>query len=214
MELVAKSLERSLKGRLLYSGLDFHLRPGMKIVVQGASGAGKSQLLRHLSGLDAERAGELEMEGTLSLGKRSFSEWGACTWRREVSYTPQQVPRLSGTPEEFLARMQGFKAQVGRLGSNAQHLGRDLGLEASHWQQPWSELSVGERQRALLSIFIAREPAVLLLDEPTAALDPDSVLAVEALLHDRACIWVTHHAGQAERLADELITVGAKPSAE
>lgn len=213
MELRAKGLRKAMKGKVLYQSLDFELHAGQTIVVRGPSGAGKSQLLRQLSGLDAQRPGFLEESGCMSLDGRTFEQWGPFDWRREVSYAPQQVPRLVGSPADFQARLATFKVQREVNERDALALTRDFGLDESHWQQPWAELSIGERQRVLLAIFIARQPAVLLLDEPTAALDPDATLAVEDALRDRACMWVTHHEDQEQRIADDVIDLGAKTHA-
>ncbi len=150
----------------------------------------------------------------MSLGGRSFEQWGAFAWRREVAYAPQQVPRLIGSPADFAERMAGLKSQRGTHGRDGAALSREFGLEVKHWTSPWSELSIGERQRALLAIFISRAPQVLLLDEPTAALDPDSTRAVEGALGDFACVWVTHQAAQESRIADEVIQLGAMAHAD
>jgi len=205
MELVAEGLRKVVAGRELYSGLDLRLPAGATLVVRGPSGAGKTQLLRHLSGLDPERGPEVEQAGRVTLDGRDPSAWGACAWRVAVSQVPQVVPSLSGTPAQAAARLACLRAQRDREVDDPRALARDLGLAAQLWEQPWSELSVGEAQRALLAIFVARRPGVLLLDEPTAALDPQATRAVEERLRGRSCIWVTHSVEQAERVADDCL---------
>jgi len=212
VEFVARGLTRILRGKVLYAGLDLAIRPGSKLVVRGASGSGKTQLLRHLAGLDAERPDLSSDSETLTLSGRSMAQWGDRAWRREVAYVPQQVPRLPGSPADFSARLAGLKAQRGTRGGDGESLALDLGLEAGRWRQHWSELSVGERQRAMLAILVAREPAVLLLDEPTAPLDPESTRRVEEALRDRTVLWVTHDRAQEQRLAGEVIELGRDPN--
>ena len=89
---------------------------------------------------------------------------------------------------------------------------KDLGLpeEAKAW--PITRLSTGERLRLALVRAMMLRPKVLLLDEPTASLDPASVAAVEALIATRvraglAVLWVTHDTEQAKRIAHRLLVI-------
>ncbi len=205
----ATGLRKSLEGRELYRGLDLVLEPGATIAVRGASGAGKSQLLRHLARLDAPRAGQLEEDGALRLEGRDSASWGARRWRAEVAFVPQRVPRLDGAPADLHAAIIELAVQAERgEGEDPIALLRAVGLNEDHWRRPWSELSGGEAQRALLAVVLARRPRVLLLDEPTAALDPPAARAVEALLRERTCVWVTHSSEQAGRVASEVLWIG------
>ena len=85
-----------------------------------------------------------------------------------------------------------------------------MGLDGA---KPVEELSSGERQRVALLRALGREPSVLLLDEPTRSLDPDSARSVEELIlewcaGERAVLWVTHDPAQAARLGGRVFTVG------
>ena len=73
-------------------------------------------------------------------------------------------------------------------------------LAPSLLERPWSELSGGQAQRALLTVVVALDPWVLLLDEPTAHLDDAATKAVEGDLRRRVCVWATHDETQAQRL--------------
>ncbi len=207
MKFRARGLRRSFPGRTLFSELDLELAEGEVVAIRGPSGAGKTQLLRQLAGLDPLEAGLLELEG------RTPEEWGAQAWRAEVQYVPQQAPVLPGTPREFAASLTRLRVQRERAGDDPLELAATWGLSASEWDQPWRSLSVGERQRALLAVLLARRPRVLLLDEPTASLDPESVGAVESSLAASTCVWVTHHPEQAARMATRVLDLNGARSA-
>jgi ABC-type multidrug transport system ATPase subunit len=85
-----------------------------------------------------------------------------------------------------------------------------VGLPAALLNRPSSELSVGQAQRASIARALVRQPAVLLLDEPTAPLDRDSAMTIEAALQDMMArgatvILVTHDLEQARRLASQAV---------
>lgn len=212
MTFEARGLRKELQGRVLYSDLEFRLEPGQTLAVRGASGSGKSQLLRQLAGLDADA--DQTQSGTVSFRELSRDEWSPFEWRTEVCFVPQHTPRLSGTPAEFAERIAHFREQQSREATDPRGLATRFGLNDSQWVQPWTELSIGERQRMLLAVLLSRRPGVLLLDEPTAALDPDSTCAVEEALGDQTCIWVTHDSQQAERVADTSLFLTGAPNAD
>jgi len=205
-------MRREVGGRELYRDLSLELEVGSVIAVRGRSGAGKSQFLRQLAGLDPEVEGS-ESWGEMTLDGRTPHEWGAQAWRAEVSYIPQVVPPMPGTPLEFAERIADLRVQRERDADDPLDLGRSWGLVATQWSSPWNSLSVGERQRALLAVQLARNPAILLLDEPTASLDTDSIAAVEETLMTRTCIWVTHQPEQARRVAEEVLWIGGESDA-
>jgi ABC-type polar amino acid transport system ATPase subunit len=89
---------------------------------------------------------------------------------------------------------------------------RELGMKNELLQTEISRLSTGERQRMALVRSIAAGPQVLLLDEPTAALDPSAVIAVESMLRNclangMSLIIVTHSHEQAQRLAGRILHI-------
>jgi ABC-type multidrug transport system ATPase subunit len=203
MRFEARSLKREIAGRVLYRDLTLELSAGEVLAVRGESGSGKTRLLRQLAALDPLEEGELRLDG------RTPRQWGFTRWRAEVCFVPQPAPILRDTPAELCERVAGFRVQRQRSGRDPRPIAEGWGLVRARWEQPWKELSLGERQRALLAILLARDPAVLLLDEPTATLDPDATAAVEASLRGRTCVWVTHLPEQAERVGSRVLSIGA-----
>jgi ABC-type iron transport system FetAB ATPase subunit len=196
-ELVVTGLRQRIGERVLFDGLHFTLPPGEILAVQGASGSGKSCLLRILAWLDPPD------HGTITLGGRSPVQWGVPRWRRQVAWLAQTPPRYPGTPEETWK----FAGTLGDEGGDPVRLAAGWGLPEAMWQQPWARLSGGEAQRAALAIALARRPAVLLLDEPTSALDADAAAAVEADLKGQRAVLVTHDDAQAARLAQKTLRI-------
>lgn len=202
--LRATGLRRVIGGRTLFDDLDLHLPPGTTLVVRGASGAGKTLLLRALAGLDPLDG------GALSLGGGSPDSVGWTRWRRRVRLVAQVPPVFPGTPGELWQRLRGFSALAGAV-DDPRPLATRLGLDDGALDRGWSALSGGERQRVSLALALASRPDVLLLDEPTSALDEAASRAAEELLRGRSCVWVTHDPVQAERVADATLWLGEVP---
>jgi putative ABC transport system ATP-binding protein len=184
---------RDLRTSLLKSA-SFSLSAGECIAVQGPSGGGKTLLLRTIADLDPN-------EGIVCLHGRDRSTLSGPEWRRLVGYVPAEPGWWADTVGEHFSEWTAALAFV-----------RDLGFpeEAKAW--PIARLSTGERLRLALIRALMVRPQVLLLDEPTAALDPASVAAVESLIAARigaglAVLWVTHDGEQAKRVARRLLVV-------
>ena len=170
----------------------FSLPAGECIAVRGPSGAGKTLLLRAIADLDPN-------EGLVWLDGRDRSTIAGPEWRRLVGYVPAEPGWWADTVGEHFSEWP-----------TALSLVRELGFpeEAKAW--PITRLSTGERLRLALIRALMVRPKVLLLDEPTAALDPASVASVESLIATRvraglAALWVTHDAEQAKRIARRLL---------
>jgi ABC-type iron transport system FetAB ATPase subunit len=169
---------------------DFDLQAGECVAIQGPSGAGKSVLLRMLADLDPH-------EGEVLLDGQPSSAMPAPAWRAKVVYQAAEPAWWEASAgEHFTDAQRGFVEEAMAA----------LNLAPALLDTEIERLSTGERQRLALVRSLARAPRVLLLDEPTAALDPDGVARAEALLAARLAdgmtlLIVTHSADQARRLA-------------
>jgi len=176
-----------------------HIAPGECVSLRGDSGSGKSLLLRAIADLDPH-------DGQVLLDDIPVTQFTAPQWRKQVALLP--------------AESQWWQDQVGaHFPDEKCPWFEPLGFrtEAMHWQV--SRLSSGEKQRLALARILINKPHVLLLDEPTASLDPDNVIAVERLINEYRCdtdaavLWVSHDAQQAARVGNrhlQLTTEGIR----
>ena len=175
---------------------DLTVEAGTCLAITGASGSGKSLCLRMIADLDPH-------QGEVWLGDVRRSSLRAPDWRRRVVYAAAE----SGWWADAVA--DHFTAP---LRATAAGLADRLGLKPELLEAKVARLSTGERQRLALIRALAPNPPALLLDEPTAALDHDSVGAVETLLRERLAsgvtlIMVTHDPAQAERLGQQRLAM-------
>jgi len=174
----------------------FSLSAGEALAVSGPSGAGKTLLLRAVADLDPN-------EGLVTLDGRDRSTIAGPEWRRLVGYVPAEPGWWADTVGGHFGEWTAALALL-----------RDLGFPEAAKAWPITRLSTGERLRLALVRALIVRPRVLLLDEPTAALDAVSVAAVESLIKARieaglAVLWVTHDPEQAKRVAHRLLVVEA-----
>lgn len=191
--LAVRSLRLLLNGQELLRGLDLNCyEPGVTLVM-GANGAGKSLFLRSLHGL-------LPAEGDVEFAGRSLRET-----QREQAMVFQKPTLLRRTVEQNML----FAAPEGTAAAQIEALLSEVHLNEKA-KQPARRLSGGEQQRLALARALLTQPKILLLDEPTASLDPGSVLIIERLIQQAAdagvkVIFVSHDIGQAKRLASDVV---------
>lgn len=198
LELRRLSLEAG--GRRLIDSIDLKVEePGITVIL-GPNGAGKSLLLRLAHGL------VVPTEGTILWGGRPMDDE---IRRRQamVFQKPVLLRRTSAANITYALGLRGIARS--ERDSRARQALELAGLER-HAFTPARVLSGGEQQRLCLARALSLDPEVLLLDEPTASLDPASTLAIERLLigakhRGVKVIIVTHDVGQARRLAQDVI---------
>jgi tungstate transport system ATP-binding protein len=176
-------------------GVSFDLAPRGCTMIMGPNGSGKSLILKLLHGLIAPTAGRIDWDGQAPADVTSRQAL--------VFQKPVLLRRSVAANIDFVLRSRG--KDRGRCAAILQHVGL-----AEKADQPARLLSGGEAQRLALARALATDPEVLFLDEPTASLDPASVLSIESIVstaRDRGVrvIFVTHDVGQAKRMADDVV---------
>jgi sulfonate transport system ATP-binding protein len=183
-----EGLSREFGGRRVLDGLNLDIRRGEFVALLGASGAGKTTLLRIIGALDRADSGTVLVPEARTI---VFQEPRLVPAKRALANVIVGLPRTTGSRE------RGERA-LGEVG---------LGGHARAWPHT---LSGGEAQRVALARALVREPELLLLDEPFAALDALTRLRMQDLvgelchLHRPAVLLVTHDVDEAVRLADRV----------
>lgn len=186
-----RHLSRSFGARAVIDEMDLEIGAGEFVALLGPSGCGKSTLLRILADLDRDFDGEVEVPT-----------------RAAVAF---QAPRLMPWKSVWRNVALGLKDRDGAKSRSVQALA-EVGL--SHRADVWPKvLSGGEAQRVALARALVRDPELLLLDEPFAALDALTRLKAQAMVadlwqrHRCAVLLVTHDVDEAILLADRVLVM-------
>lgn len=187
-----------VRGLAILDGITMSLRPGPPTVLIGPNGSGKTTLLRAAMGLIPV--------------SRGFVTWGgrenSPPTRRAILFQRPAMLRRSAAGNVRYALAAAGVARERRAERTAQLLA-DVGLDGLA-RRPARRLSGGEQQRLALARALARDPAVLFLDEPTASLDPAATKAIEDIVRAVTArgvkvVMSTHDLGQARRVGGEIM---------
>lgn len=188
-----------LQGQSALRGVSLDFHPGERVALIGANGSGKSTLLRTLNGLLPIAQGQMQRQSDVRMAmlfQRPHLLRSSVCFNLTLSLWLDRTRPLSWAQ----ARQQALQA-LERVGL------ADLA------QQSGIHLSGGQLQRVALARAWARQPQVLLLDEPTASLDPHAKREVEQLIWDFATsperavtlVWASHNLGQVKRMATRVM---------
>lgn len=212
--LTATQIGRNVDGQWIWQSLDLELQPGERLAIVGASGVGKSLLLRAISGLDPIQSGQLSFEG------QSLSRLSMPQYRSQVIYLHQRPALMEGTVELNLQQVYRLALHCQKAYNRQQILQylAPLNRDGDFLQRSVDNLSGGEAQMVACLRALQLAPRVLLLDEPTASMDEATAQQLEALILQwqqadsrRACIWTSHNSRQLDRVTDRQFILSREP---
>ena len=188
-------------------GISFDVMKGEVICIIGPSGSGKSTLIRCINALNSIDSGSIKVRG-LEVNDPDLNK---LELRKNVGMVFQQYnlfPHKTALENIMMAPMLVLKESKDEVLSKARSLIRKVRLEDKENTYP-GELSGGQQQRVAIARSLAMNPDVMLFDEVTAALDPETVKEVLVTIKELAsegmtCILVTHEMGFARELADHI----------
>ena len=188
-------------GQTILTGVTLYVAAGETVVLMGRSGIGKTSLLHAAAGLLPPRAGGITVNGRRAM---VFQEPRLLGWRSALDNAALGLKALGVARRERRER--------------AEALLRELGLRSIDLPKPPRALSGGMQQRVAIARALAIEPAVLLLDEPFAALDPGLRAELQHCLggvvarRGVAAVLATHDLIEAVRLGGRLVLLAGRPA--
>ncbi|MEO1346471.1 MAG: amino acid ABC transporter ATP-binding protein [Pseudomonadota bacterium] len=202
-----KEVRKSFGALEVLKGVSLDVMKGEVICIIGPSGSGKSTLIRCINGLNDIQGGSITVEGQevhdVKLDKLEL--------RKKVGMVFQQYnlfPHKTALENVMMAPLKVLKQEKSEVEARARKLIKKVRLEGKENSYP-GELSGGQQQRVAIARSLAMNPDVMLFDEVTAALDPETVKEVLVTIRELAedgmtCILVTHEMGFAREVADHI----------
>ena len=202
-----QDIHKSFADNEVLKGISFDVMKGEVVCVIGPSGSGKSTLLRCINALIPIDRGSIKVEGQ----EVHDPELDKLELRKKVGMVFQQYnlfPHKTALQNLMMAPVHVLKQDKGEVEERAYRLLKKVRLDGKEHSYP-GELSGGQQQRVAIARSLAMNPDVMLFDEVTAALDPETVKEVLVTIRELAeegmtCMLVTHEMGFARELADHI----------
>ncbi|MFT7722905.1 MAG: ABC transporter ATP-binding protein [Roseateles sp.] len=204
--LAARGLRKAYGSRVAVHDVSLSLRPGEVLGLLGPNGAGKSTTAAMLCGLAAPDAGTVTLSGLTLAGHEA-------AYKRRIGLVPQDLALYEALPARMNVALFGalYGLAPGPLQRRADEVLALVGLADRAKDRP-ATFSGGMKRRLNIACALVHDPEVLVLDEPTAGVDPQSRNAIfdnlEALKRaGKALVYTTHYMEEAERLADRIVII-------
>lgn len=202
-----KDVRKSFGSLTVLNGISFDIMKGEVVCIIGPSGSGKSTLIRCINALNNIQGGSIRVEGQ----EVHDPKLDKLALRKKVGMVFQQYnlfPHKTALENVMMAPVKVLKENPAEVEKRARELIRKVRLEGKENSYP-GELSGGQQQRVAIARSLAMRPDIMLFDEVTAALDPETVKEVLVTIKDLAaegmtCILVTHEMGFAREVADHI----------
>lgn len=206
--LSIRHLRKTFGDRVAIPDLNLDLHKGEVVVILGPSGCGKSTLLRCINGLEEKQAGKISLKNMGELG--TDIRWEAARQKVGMVFQSYELfAHLNVIDNLLLGPMKAQKRPRAEAEKQAEALLERVGLLDRKFAFP-RELSGGQKQRIAIVRTLCMNPEVILLDEITAALDPEMVrevldVVLELAKEGMSMLIVTHEMGFARKVADRII---------
>ncbi|ANV83399.1 ABC transporter [Picosynechococcus sp. PCC 7003] len=204
--LTVEQLTLTLGPRDILRDISFALEPGDRLVLVGPSGSGKTTLLHCLNQLQSPTTGRLTFQG------RPYSAYNPVVLRQHIALVPQESRLLGMTVKDALwYPLQLRKQSAPTIRKHWQQWQDQLDIPPEWLDRHEALLSGGQKQWVAIARALLCEPQILLLDEPTAALDLGRIQTLIALLlkyqaqHNTPLVISTHNLNFAQQLATKLL---------
>jgi osmoprotectant transport system ATP-binding protein len=209
--LTLQNIYKTFEGRLVLTDVNLTVPRGATHALIGSSGSGKTTLLRVTLGLIPFD------KGYVKINDQALLSFSPVEWADRIGYVPQDgglFPHINGFENvSLIAKLRGWTKQ--RIESRVEDLRKLVGLEAPMLGRFPFELSGGQQQRVAIMRAAMMDPAVMLLDEPMAALDPLIRRSLQQELKSifqrlaKTVLLVTHDLGEAVFLAEQITLLHA-----